>query len=459
MKNTGLVLYDSAARKKRAFIPADKRRITMYVCGPTVYNYAHIGNFRPAVVFDILFRVLRYHYGAESVVYARNITDIDDKIIKASQETGEPIESITAKFSASYHEESAGLNVLPPTIEPIATNYIGEMVSMVEQLIANGFAYVANGHVLFATNRFNGYGSFSGADRNEMLAGARVEVASYKQNPADFVIWKPSKTGEPGWESPWGRGRPGWHLECSTMIGKELGKTIDIHGGGQDLRFPHHENEIAQSAGVHGGAPLARYWVHNGFLQMGADKMSKSLGNIVLVRDLLKRWQGEVLRFALLSAHYRQPFEWSDNLLMQSKQQLDRFYRIVEEASDVTPSVPPQSVIDALNDDMNTPVAIATLHLLRDRIVHMRDDNRIEAIASFKAAGQLLGFLTTNPKQWFEGKPSEGISAAEIEELIRRRAIAREKHDFAGADQIRDQLSTHHVVVEDGPAGTTWRRK
>ena len=243
------------------------------------------------------------------------------------------------------------------------------------------------------------------------------------------------------------------------MIGKELGKTIDIHGGGQDLRFPHHENEIAQSAGIHGGAPLAHYWVHNGFLQMGADKMSKSLGNIVLVRDLLKRWQGEVLRFALLSAHYRQPFEWSDNLLMQSKQQLDRFYRIIEEASDVTPSVPPQSVIDALNDDLNTPVAIAALHLLRDRIVHMKGDNRIEAIASFKATGQLLGFLTTNPKQWFEGKPLEGISAAEIEELIRRRTIAREKHDFAGADQVRDQLSTHHIVVEDGPAGTTWRRK
>lgn len=459
MKNTDLVLYDSATRKKRAFIPADKNRITMYVCGPTVYSYAHIGNFRPAVVFDILFRVLRYYYGAESVVYARNITDIDDKIIRASEETGEPIESITAKFSTIYHEESAELNLLPPTIEPIATNYIGEMVSMVEQLIANGFAYVADGHVLFATNRFNGYGSFSGADRNEMLAGARVEVASYKQNPADFVLWKPSKLDEPSWESPWGRGRPGWHIECSTMIRRELGKTIDIHGGGQDLRFPHHENEIAQSAGVNGGAPLAHYWVHNGFLQMGADKMSKSLGNIVLVRDLLKRWQGEALRFALLSAHYRQPFKWSNDLLMQSKQQLDRFYRVIEEASDVIPSAPPKNFIDALNDDLDTPVAIAALHSLRDRIAHTKGNNRMEAIASFKAAGQLFGLLTTNPRQWFEGKLSEGLSAAEIEELIRQRAIAKEKRDFAGADQIRDQLSAHHVVVEDGPAGTTWRRK
>ncbi|PIR82092.1 MAG: cysteine--tRNA ligase [Candidatus Komeilibacteria bacterium CG10_big_fil_rev_8_21_14_0_10_36_65] len=459
MKKTNLILYDSATRKKRIFVPADKSRVTMYVCGPTVYSYAHIGNFRPAVVFDILFRVLRHRYGAESVVYARNITDIDDKIIRASQETGEPIESITAKFSAVYHEESAELNVLPPTIEPIATNYIGEMVSMVERLIANGFAYVADGHVLFATKRFDAYGSFSGVDHDEMLAGARVEVASYKQNPADFVLWKPSKSNEPGWESPWGRGRPGWHLECSTMIEKELGRTIDIHGGGQDLRFPHHENEIAQSAGVHDDAPLARYWVHNGFLQMGADKMSKSLGNIVLVRDLLKRWQGEVLRFALLSAQYRKPLEWSNDLLVQSKQQLDRFYRVIEESPDVTPSAPPQNFIDALNDDLNTPVAIAVLHSLRDRIASVKGDNRMEAIASFKAAGQLLGLLTTNPKQWFEGKPLEGLSAEEIEELIRQRTVARERHDFAGADQIRDQLSTHRVVVEDGPTGTTWRRK
>lgn len=459
MKNSGLILYDSATRKKRVFVPADKRRVTMYVCGPTVYSYAHIGNFRPAVVFDVLFRVLRHHYGTEAVVYARNITDIDDKIIKASQETGESIKTITAKFAAVYHEESAELNVVLPTIEPIATNYIGEMVSMVEQLVSNGFAYVADGHVLFATERFDDYGVFSGVDRDEMLAGARVEVASYKKNPADFVLWKPSRTDEPGWESPWGRGRPGWHLECSTMIRKELGQTIDIHGGGQDLRFPHHENEVAQSSCVHDGAPLARYWVHNGFLRMGSDKMSKSLGNIVLVHDLLQRWHGEVLRFALLSAHYRKPFEWSDDLLVQSKQQLDRFYRLIGEAPDVLPSSPPQDVIAALDDDLNTPVAIAALHALRDTAMRLEGNARVEAIASFKAAGGLLGLFTENPAQWFKVEPADSLSADEIEQFIMQRNKAREGRDFAAADRIRVKLAAHNVVLEDNESKTNWRRK
>lgn len=459
MKNSDLTLYDSATRKKRVFVPADPNRVTMYVCGPTVYNYAHIGNFRPAVVFDILFRILRHHYGTKAVVYARNITDIDDKIIKASQETGESIKTITAKFAAVYHEESAELNVVLPTIEPIATNYIGEMVSMVEQLIANGFAYVADGHVLFATERFDDYGVFSGADRDEMLAGARVEVASYKQNPADFVLWKPSKTDEPGWESPWGRGRPGWHLECSTMIRKELGQTIDIHGGGQDLRFPHHENEVAQSSCVHNGAPLARYWVHNGFLRMGSDKMSKSLGNIVLVHDLLQRWHGEVLRFVLLSAHYRKPLEWSDDLLVQSKQQLDRFYRLIGEAPDVLPSSPPQDVIAALDDDLNTPVAIAALHALRDTVMRLEGNARVEAIASFKAAGGLLGLFTENPVQWFKLESADSLSADEVEQLIMHRNKAREGRDFAAADRIREKLAAHNVVLEDSEGETNWRRK
>src|SRR3989338_224430 len=459
MKTPNLILYDSMARKKHVLVPADKGRVTMYVCGPTVYSYAHIGNFRPAVVFDVLFRVLRHHYGAESVVYARNITDIDDKIIKASQETGEPIETITAKYAAIYHEESAKLNILLPTVEPTATKYVGEMVAMVEQLIANGFAYVADGHVLFAVERFDSYGSFSGADRDEMLAGARVEVASYKQNPADFVLWKPSKANEPGWESPWGRGRPGWHLECSAMIRRELGQTIDIHGGGQDLRFPHHENEIAQSAGVHSGAPLARYWVHNGFLRMGADKMPKSLGNIVLVHDLLKRWHGEVLRFALLSAHYRKPLDWSDDLLVQSKQQLDRLYRLIGEAPDVPPSKPPQSVIDALDDDLNSPVAIAALHAWRDTALQLEGDARADAIASFKAAGELLGLFTEDPEQWFKAGSAQGLSTQEIEDLIAQRVAAKQERDFVAADQIRDHLASFGVVVEDSPTGTNWRRK
>lgn len=459
MKNSDLTLYDSATRKKRVFVPADQNRVTMYVCGPTVYNYAHIGNFRPAVVFDILFRILRHNYGTKAVVYARNITDIDDKIIKASQETGESIKTITAKFAAVYHEESAELNVVLPTIEPIATNYIGEMVSMVEQLVSNGFAYVADGHVLFATERFDDYGVFSGADRDEMLAGARVEVASYKKNPTDFVLWKPSRTDEPGWESPWGRGRPGWHLECSTMIRKELGQTIDIHGGGQDLRFPHHENEVAQSSCVHDGAPLARYWVHNGFLRMGSDKMSKSLGNIVLVHDLLQRWHGEVLRFALLSAHYRKPLEWSDDLLVQSKQQLDRFYRLIGEAPDVLPSSPPQDVIAALDDDLNTPVAIAALHALRDTAMQLEGNARVEAIASFKAAGGLLGLFTEDPVQWFKVELADNLSADEIEQLIIQRNKAREGRDFAAADRIREKLAAHNVVLEDNESKTNWRRK
>ena len=304
----------------------------MYVCGPTVYNHAHIGNFRAAVVFDLLYRVLRHHHGEGAVVYARNITDIDDKIIKASQETGAPIEEITKKYAAIYREETAAFGVLPPTTEPAATGHITEMIALIEKLIAEAAAYATEGHVLFAVDRFESYGKLSNVDQDEMIAGARVEVAPYKKNAADFVLWKPSKADEPGWESPWGRGRPGWHLECSAMIEKALGTTIDIHGGGQDLRFPHHENEIAQSACAHDGAPLARYWVHNGFLRMGADKMSKSVGNVVLPRDLLKQWSGEVLRWALLTAHYRQPLEWTQELLEQSKRQLDRFYRLLAEA-------------------------------------------------------------------------------------------------------------------------------
>ncbi len=358
-----LAIYDSMAREKRVFKPADPERVTLYVCGPTVYSYAHIGNARSAVVFDLLFRVLRARYGADHVVYARNITDIDDKIIKAAHESGEPIEAITRKFADIYRADMGALGVIRPTIEPHATRHIPQMIAMMERLIEEGAAYAAEGHVLFSVDAYPDYGKLSGADRDEMVAGARVEIAPYKKNPADFVLWKPSKEGEPGWDSPWGRGRPGWHLECSVMIESELGETIDIHGGGQDLRFPHHENEIAQSACAHHGAPLARYWMHNGFLRMGADKMSKSLGNIVLAHDLLKDWHGETIRWALLSAQYRQPLEWTEDLLRQSKKQLDRFYRLLEEIP-FTEEVgdAPESVMLALEDDLNTPEAYAGLH-------------------------------------------------------------------------------------------------
>ena len=454
-----LSLYDTMAREKRVFEPADPDRVTMYVCGPTVYNYAHIGNARAAVVFDLLYRVLRRRYGEPHVVYARNVTDIDDKIIKASQETGAPIAAITAKFAQIYRDDMAALGALPPSLEPAATDHIAPMIAMIEGLVENGAAYAAEGHVLFAVDRFEDYGKLSGADRDEMIAGARVEVAPYKKNPADFVLWKPSKDSEPGWDSPWGRGRPGWHLECSVMIESEFGNTVDIHGGGQDLRFPHHENEIAQSACAHDGAPLARYWVHNGFLRMGSDKMSKSLGNVVLAHDLLKDWPGEVIRWALLSAHYRQPLEWSEDLLKQSRRQLDRFYRLLEEIpfSEETGAAP-ESVVLALEDDLNTPEAYAGLHELRDIASQMEGEARANAIARLRAAGRLMGFFNVAPDEWFKGEAADGPTAEEIEALLAERAAARKAKDFARADAIRDDLAAKGIVIEDGPGGATWRR-
>ncbi len=454
-----LTIYDSMAREKRAFEPADPKRVTLYVCGPTVYSYAHIGNARSAVAFDLLYRVLRARYGADHVVYARNITDIDDKIIKAAAETGEPIDAITQKFADIYRADMGALGVIRPGLEPKATGHVAPMIAMMERLIEKGAAYAAEGHVLFSVGAYADYGRLSGADRDEMIAGARVEVAPYKKSPADFVLWKPSKAGEPGWDSPWGRGRPGWHLECSVMIESELGRTIDIHGGGQDLRFPHHENEIAQSACAHDGAPLARYWMHNGFLRMGADKMSKSLGNIVLAHDLLKDWHGEVIRWALLSAHYRQPLEWTEELLKQSKKQLDRFYRLLEEipfTEDAGPA--PESVMLALEDDLNTPEAFAGLHELRDIAGQMEGEAKQKAIARLRDAGRLMGFFNEDPAAWFKAGGGEGPTPAEIESLIAERAEARKTKNFARADEIRDDLAAKGVILEDGPQGATWRR-
>ena len=447
------------ARDKRVFEPADPKRVTLYVCGPTVYSYAHIGNARSAVAFDLLFRVLRARYGAAHVVYARNITDIDDKIIKAAQETGEPIEAVTRKFADIYRADMGALGVLAPTLEPEATGHIAAMVAMMEKLIAEGAAYAAEGHVLFSVDAYADYGKLSGADRDEMIAGARVEVAPYKKSPADFVLWKPSKEGEPGWDSPWGRGRPGWHLECSVMIESEFGDTVDIHGGGQDLRFPHHENEIAQSACAHDGAPLARYWMHNGFLRMGSDKMSKSLGNVVLAHELLQDWHGEVIRWALLSAHYRQPLEWTEELLKQSKKQLDRFYRVLDEIpfTDKTGEAP-GSVMWALEDDLNTPEAYAGLHQMRDIASQMDGETRKKAIAQLRDAGRLMGFFNEDPAAWFQAASGDGPTAAEIEALIAERAAARKAKDFARSDRIRDDLAARGVVLEDGPQGVTWRR-
>lgn len=456
-----LSLYDTMAREKRLFEPADSNRVTMYVCGPTVYNHAHIGNFRAAVVFDLLYRVLRELFGQNKVVYARNITDIDDKIIKAAEAAKTPITAITEKYADIYRAETRALGNLAPTLEPHATGHIAEMIAMIERLIASGHAYASEGHALFAVGKFSDYGALSRVDRDEMLAGARVEVAPYKADPSDFVLWKPSCEDEPGWESPWGRGRPGWHLECSAMIERAFGETVDIHGGGQDLRFPHHENEIAQSACVHDGAALARFWVHNGFLRMGNDKMSKSLGNVVLVKDLLTQWPGEVIRWALLSAHYRQPLEWTDALLAQSKRQLDRFYRVLAEADDRLQEVaPPKSIAMALHDDLNTPEAFAGLHALRDVAMAAPADKRAGPASALKAAGSLMGFFQTDPTDWFQAAPGQDdLTPDAIAALLTERADARASKDFARADQIRDDLAAKGVVIEDGPDGATWRRE
>jgi cysteinyl-tRNA synthetase len=436
---TEIRLYDTMAREKRVFIPADPGRVTMYVCGPTVYNRAHIGNARPAVAFDVLARLLRHVYGAGSLVYARNVTDIDDKIIAAAEAEGVAPSVIAERYEAFYLSDMGALGVQPPTIAPHATHHIQPMIDMIARLIDCGHAYAAEGHVLFHVPSDPDYGALGRRDREAMIAGARVEVAAYKKDPADFVLWKPSEDGVIGWDSPWGRGRPGWHLECSAMIGAHLGDTIDIHGGGLDLIFPHHENEIAQSRCAHGGAPLARYWLHNGFLSMaGAEKMSKSLGNVVTVADLLAQGhKGETLRLALLSAHYRQPLEWSESLIAQSKATLDRLYRQVGGFGDGDPD---PDVVAALADDLNTPLALSRLSAIEDG-------------ETLRASARLLGLLEADASAWFQGGGDGRIDA-----LVAARTEAKQRRDFAEADRIRDELAGEGVILEDGPNGTTWRR-
>jgi cysteinyl-tRNA synthetase len=436
---TELRLHDTMAREKRVFTPADPDRVTMYVCGPTVYNRAHIGNARPYVVFDVLGRLIRHVYGANSLVYARNFTDVDDKIIDAARDEGVDPAVVTARYERLFLDDMGALGVLPTTMMPRATEHIAEMIAMIGRLIETGNAYEADGHVLFDVPSDPDYGRLGRRDREAMIAGARVEVASYKKDPADFVLWKPSEPGIIGWDSPWGRGRPGWHIECSAMIERHLGETIDIHAGGQDLIFPHHENEIAQSRCAHGGAPLARYWLHNGFLSMaGSEKMSKSLGNVVTPAELLAAGhKGEVLRFALLSAHYRQPLEWSESLVAQSKATLDRLYRTAGEAAG---SVPDPAVLDALADDLNTPLALSRLSAIEDG-------------ATLRASAALLGLLEGGASAWFRGEGD-----ARIDGLIAARAAAKQDRDFAEADRIRAELAGQGIVLEDGPNGTSWRR-
>ncbi len=504
-------LYNTLGSERQPFVPGDPARVTMYVCGPTVYGPAHIGNARPAVVFDVLARLLRRRY---KLVYASNITDVDDKINKAAAEEGVDIATIAEQWTKVWREDIGALGVLTPDRQPLATAHIPQMIDLIQRLLKSGHAYEAEQHVLFRVGAYAQYGELSGRDRGEQIAGARVEVAPYKEDPADFVLWKPSPAELPGWESPWGRGRPGWHLECSAMAREHLGATIDIHGGGQDLIFPHHENEIAQSRCAH-DAPLARYWVHNGMIRMGKSKMAKSRGNILTIRELLERVPGEVLRLALLSARYRDPLEWSDELVAASRQRLDRLYRVLLDcgadprergrprprrgrdalvpsehalAPGAFPAAKPAAeLIQALEDDLNTPAALSAL-AGQARKLRSGEVEPGAGAASLRAGGALLGLLQQDPEKWFQdplpidasasprgglkgslkGEASHGpapdprdsstLTAAEIESRLAERTRARAGGDYAEADRIREELKARGVILEDGPQGTTWRR-
>ena len=456
-----LALHNTLTRKREPLEPVRPGHVGMYVCGPTVYDFAHIGNARPIVVFDVLYRVLKRLY--PSVTYVRNITDVDDKINEASRRSGEPIETITARTTKAFHEDIAALGALPPDVEPRATAHIAQMIALIETLIEAGNAYEADGHVLFHVPSSPRYGALSGRNRDEMIAGARVEVAPYKRDPADFVLWKPSDESLPGWESPWGRGRPGWHIECSAMSRTYLGDTLDIHGGGIDLVFPHHENEIAQSECACPGVPFARHWVHNGWLTVEGEKMSKSLGNFITIRDALAETPGEVIRLVLLSTHYRHPMDWSTDGLRQARANLDRLYTALRNAGAATDGV--ENAVDpeveaALCDDLNTPKALAALHRLAGDLNRAGDEAaRAEARAALRGSGALLGLLQADPEAWFRGAGQEdGMSDADIEALIAARAAARAQRDFAEADRIRDAMAAEGITLEDTAEGTLWRR-
>jgi len=466
-----LKLYNTLAREKQVFEPRDPKRVGMYVCGPTVYDRAHIGNARPVIVFDVLYRLLRHIYGADHVKYVRNITDVDDKINAQAQASGEPIEELTRRTTEAFHRDMAALGALPPDVEPRATHHIKEMIAMAEALVARGHAYEAEGHVLFDVSSMPAYGALSRRSQEELIAGARVEVAPYKRGPADFVLWKPSTPDLPGWDSPWGRGRPGWHLECSVMSEKYLGVPLDIHGGGQDLIFPHHENERAQTICAHEGLDcFARYWVHNGFVIVEGRKMSKSLGNFLTVEDVIEAagGRGEAVRLMMLGAHYRKPLDWTRAGLVEARSRLDYLYKALWTAKQAGASLAPAEripdrVLDALADDLDTAGAIAHLHALANEMNVAAEagarDRQAALAADLVAAGALLGLLQSDPEAWFKEAGGDGLDAARIEELIEQRREARKARDFATADRIRDELAAAGVQLEDKPDGTTeWRR-
>ncbi|KXV45893.1 cysteine--tRNA ligase [Gluconobacter albidus] len=443
-----LRLHDTHLREKRPFTPLDPGNVRVYFCGPTVYDRAHLGNLRAMMCADILIRLLRTLY--PRITYVRNVTDVDDKINARAKENGEDISALTERTTQAFHEDLASLFILPPDIEPRATHHIDDMLEMIAQLIETGHAYEAEGHVLFAVRSFPSYGALSGRSLDDMIAGARVEVAPYKRDPGDFVLWKPSEPDLPGWNSPYGRGRPGWHIECSAMSHRYLGESFDIHGGGDDLLFPHHENERAQSMCCHPHGRFATHWVHNGMLLSNGEKMSKSLGNFFTIREVLDRSPAEPLRLLYLGAQYRSTLDFSWDKLEEARRVLDRLYRALERGDAQPGAAVPAAVMDALCDDLNTPLAIAALHPLADAA--MQGDK--DAASSLLAAGKMLGLFNVTPAEWFQS----GVDAGAIEKLIEERLSARKSRDFARADAIRAQLAADGITLEDGPGGTTWRK-
>ena len=471
MSHAELVFHNTLSGKKETFVPADPGHVTVYVCGPTVYNLVHIGNGRPAVVFDVLIRLLRTRY--PRVTYVSNITDIDDKINAAAAENGEDIATLAERFALAYQEDISALGVRPPDVVPKATHHIAEIVDMIDTLIGKGHAYASEGHVLFHVPSDPEYGSLAKRSLEDMIDGARVEVADYKKDPKDFVLWKPSTADQPGWDSPWGRGRPGWHIECSAMVKKHLGDTIDIHGGGSDLTFPHHENEAAQSRCANDHPTYVRYWLHNGMLNLGTEKMSKSLGNVLTIRALLEKHSSEVLRYALLSGQYRSSLTWSDELLAQARASLDGLYQSLRDADDSSSLTSrdmqglafpdyPNAVVAALCDDLNTPKALAAMHELANQVRRASDSEAKKyAVNQLLAGGWLLGLLVHTPENYFtQGQPGaeDSLSAEAIEQLLEQRKEARANGDYAGADRIRDDLLAAGIELEDSREGTRWRK-
>jgi len=452
-----LHLYDTFSKSKREFRPIDPNNIRMYVCGPTVYDYAHVGNARPVIVFDTLFRIMRHSYGVDHVTYVRNITDIDDKIIEAANSNKEDISSLTSRTIQYFHEDASYIGALVPTIEPKATDHIKEMVEMIETLIVKGFAYEVDGNVLFSSSKYDQYGKLSGKNIDELIAGARVDIEDFKKEASDFILWKPSKDNEPGWESPWGKGRPGWHIECSAMSKKYLGDTFDIHGGGQDLIFPHHENEIAQSECCH-EKKFANYWLHNGFLTVEGNKMAKSNGNFITVNELKDRYHGEVIRLAMLMTHYRQPLNWTENSLLESKKILNKWFSFFLdiEISKVDEDFVDESILSALKDDINTPKAISELHQLFKNCT--KED--VLSIKKFINSARLLGLMLSSPKEWMEWNVRENnLDEIKINELIEKRNLLRDQGNYSDADKIRDQLDELEIILEDKDGKTTWKQK